>query len=455
MRKKKTDELGDKLIPISRLHLDLTNFRHEPVASEAEAVTILCNEELVAELADDVVRRGALSPLDLLGVIQAEGNPGHFVAVEGNRRTCALIVLNDPNRAPEKLRAQLRRLSAKANHPSKVKVHVFSSRKDAKQWIDLRHLGEQGGVGTRTWNPTQKGRAVGDNNRTTARDNTLAISVLDRLEEVGLLSSEQRKKVPVSTITRYLSNPVVRAILGLQGRNELIYTHAADEVDEALCRFVLDSITPGSDGVCPVNSRASVIERTTYANMLKSEGVSPKTTLEQPSPPPSASSKKTSKHNAPGGKSKSARDPDTRRRLVPTDFPIGIDDSVLLRLRKEGLALDVEDFTFSANYILRAMVEHTMTLFLRKRGKWRENMADAALTQACASELKAIGVQGKALSLVEKAAGSQAQPYSLHSLGHVLHGGSIPIAKVVKRNFDSWRPSLEAMLEFLSKSSKK
>ena len=89
-------ELGDQLISISKLHLDSNNPRHDPLKNDVEVIAQLCNTELVSELASDISRRGLLNPLEVLGVIPYEGLPGHYIAVEGNRRVCALILLNDP-----------------------------------------------------------------------------------------------------------------------------------------------------------------------------------------------------------------------------------------------------------------------------------------------------------------------------------------------------------------------
>lgn len=136
--------LGDQLIQVSKLHLNLANPRHEPVQSEEEAIAALCDNELIAELAKDIVQRGSLSPLEVLGVVPMDGLPGHYVSVEGNRRTCALIIANDPSRAPESVRPQLRALSSRAQLPKEVKAFVFKSEAEAQQWIQLRHLGQQG-----------------------------------------------------------------------------------------------------------------------------------------------------------------------------------------------------------------------------------------------------------------------------------------------------------------------
>ncbi|MCD9008240.1 hypothetical protein LDO31_18795 [Luteimonas sp. XNQY3] len=434
----------------------MENYRHDPSASQSKAIEELCNKELVAELATDIAARGALSPLEVMAVVPLEGHPGHYVAVEGNRRTCALIVLQDPSRAPQALQSRLKRIAAKANLPKNIKVHVFSDKQDAKQWIDLRHLGEQAGVGTRVWNPTQQQRAAGTNNKTTARDNTLAVLALDRLEARGLLTAKQRRQVSVSTMTRYLGTPSVRAILGLDNNlRELIYTHAPDEVDNALLQLALDIITPQEDGVHAANSRTNSKQRLQYANEMKARGDAPTTHLETAQPPPTATKARSQQERTGGSQSRNSRDPDKRKYLLPGDFVISLGDPVLARLRKEASTLDPDEYSFSVNYLLRAILEQVMTLFVRKRGKWRPNMTDSALTQACAQELDAIGVLGKALSVPRKAGGDDSTAYSLHSLGHAVHGGSNPTGKDLKKHFDTWRPALEAMLATLATPKKR
>jgi len=439
--------LGDQMLEIQRLHLDPKNPRHEPLESDGEVIAQLCNAELVAELAEDIATRGALSPLDVLGVIPYDGHPGHYIAVEGNRRTCALILLSDPSRAPTQvLQSQIRRIAATADVPDKVKVHIFSDREAAKPWIDLRHLGPQGGIGTREWNADQKTRAAGSNTKTSSRANTLALAVLDRLIQLGLVTPEQRNRIRLTTITRYLGTPGVRAILGLGSGSELLYTHDSAEVDAALCRLVLDSIIPQSDGSYAVNSRSTSSDRLSYANDLKSRNLAPETPLASPTAPAQVAVAKASISST---KARSARNPANLPTLFDRSFTVAHRDPMLLRLREEALKLQLKDFPLSGNYLLRAFVEQTMVLFAKKRGKFSSQMTDEQLTQTCAAELKALGVSGKAMSVINKAAGSAAQPHSLHSLGHAVHGASIPTQQSLRAIFDTWQPSLRAMLDQL------
>ena len=382
------------------------------------------------------------------------GNPGHYISVEGNRRTCALIVLNDPKRAPERFQSQLRALASRSSLPKEVRAHVFSDDEQALQWIQLRHLGAQGGAGTKDWDSTQQNRAAGGNARSKAHANTLSVNVLDRLVARGALSPEQRKDVNLTTLTRYLGTPGVRTIVGLGSNRDLVYTHEVDEVDAALLHLVKDSLVPQEDGTFRVNSRTNSTARVNYANELKTQGIAPVSHLPQPQVAPAPAPLRTvTETSLPAPKKRSAVHPELRKQLLPSSFTVSLQDPVLLRLRKEALDLELKSFSFCGNYLLRAIVEHILTLYAKKKNVYREGMTDSALTQACAAQLKSAGVTGKALTNIEKAGGSLNTGHSLHSLGHTVHGGTFPTETDLKRHFDTWRPSLEAMLAALGKKS--
>jgi len=467
--------LGDQEVSIRNLHLDPQNPRHEPLEGDAEVIAQLCTAEMVSELAQDIAKRGALSPLEVMGVIPFEGHPGHYITVEGNRRTCALILLSDPGRAPTPaLQNQLRRLSASSKALTRIKVHVFADRTAAKPWIELRHLGRQGGAGTLEWDPDQKTRAAGDNTQTTARANTLSLAVLDALTEAGRLTPSQKEKVRLTTLTRYLGTPGVRAILGLGSANKLVFTHSPDEVMNSLYRLVLDSIEPGEDGNFVVNSRSGSAERLAYANNLKQQGLAPLTPLPAPPINPGSNEAITEIANdatvIPGGgeppitgepaaiilvdtpnstKKRSAVDPAKLPTLFDRSFLVETKDPVLLRLRQEAISLPIDSFPFSANYLLRAFAEQVMILFAKKGGKYSPEMTDQKLASVCAAEFKAIGGSRKAQNVLDKVAGNPATPFGLHSLGNAVHGGIIPTKKDLRAYADTWAPALREMLDAL------
>jgi hypothetical protein len=296
------------------------------------------------------------------------------------------------------------------------------------------------------WDTRQQSRAVGNNTLTTAKANALALAVVTRLELKELITDEQSKEVSLTTLSRYLSNPGLRAIFGLASSKELIYTHESEEVDRALLQLVLDSIYKRDDGTRAVNSRTTSHQRLEYANKLKSEGLAPKTPLLKPETPEMPNAQNDSKK---GINLRSARDPNKRGTLFEANqlTVTAQDDKVLLRLRKEALTLKLEEFPFCGNYLLRAIVERVMVIFLKKMKKYQSGMKDDKLQSMCATELEKIGVKGPALEVVNKAAGSREQPHSLHSLGNVVHGGGIPVRKNLLAIADTWQPALAEMIK--------
>jgi len=147
-------------------------------------------------------------------------------------------------------------------------------------------------------------------------------------------------------------------------------------------------------------------------------------------------------------KKRSTRNPIFLPTLFNSSFTVANRDPVLLRLRKEALHLQLVDFPFSGSYLLRAFFEQTMVLFAKKKGKYNRPLNAQKLIEVCAKELKDMGVSGKALSVLIKA-GDENCAYSLHSLGHALHGGSIPTPTSLRAIFDTWEHSLRAMLDSL------
>ncbi|SDY54580.1 hypothetical protein [Citreimonas salinaria] len=178
-------------IPAARLRLDLKNYRHEPVKREEDAIAFLLQKEKVLELALDIAEEG-LNPLDRLGVVEMKG-PGaskSYVAVEGNRRVCALLLLYTPEKIPSShpnrtnVVKRLERAARKADLPQKVDCVVFANKKAAKPWIDRMHLGEAHGRSRKRWTADQQERAMGGGR------NKDAMAILDLAERNGLISAD-------------------------------------------------------------------------------------------------------------------------------------------------------------------------------------------------------------------------------------------------------------------------
>lgn len=199
------DENRSRMVDVDRVFLDQNNPRHESFDSQVEAINYLCANEKIAELAEDIVENG-LNPLDLFALIKEQGST--YFSAEGNRRLCAIKLLNDPDLAPSKYREKFATLSARYVPIASIVAVEFEDREEVRLWLDRIHAGQDNGRGRRQWNSEQKSR------NSVYSKNDLALSLLDAAERLHFITKVERKG-RLSTVQRYLSNPLVRNALGL------------------------------------------------------------------------------------------------------------------------------------------------------------------------------------------------------------------------------------------------
>ncbi|MEJ5118103.1 hypothetical protein WH158_11815 [Gluconobacter cerinus] len=229
--------VSKKNISINRIYLDINNPRHEKFSSQSECINYLCQKENVLNLAKDIINKG-INPLESIGVIK--DGPNTYFSAEGNRRICALKLINDPELAPADLRREFRKLNANPNKIDSIEVKIFENRDSIRVWLDRTHAGFDEGRGRRQWNSEQKTR----NSKYSKND--LALSILDIAEKYGMISKKQREK-KLSTVQRYLSNPVMRDTLGISGSSEEnIATTLHLEDFKFTLRLFIDSLINGS-----------------------------------------------------------------------------------------------------------------------------------------------------------------------------------------------------------------
>ena len=246
-------------IPVSRLFLSLLNPRHEPLSTEAAAIEYLCEHEYVYELARDISRHG-LNPLERFALVKTGKGASTYFVAEGNRRICAIKLLNDPDLAPARLRKGFERLSKEWPVIRTVAGVVFSSAVEVDLWLDRIHKGLQGGAGRKEWNADQKTRHAGQG----GGKNRFALTVLDYSESKGLISADERKG-RLTTVQRFVVNDAFREAMGLDNSDPdaLQRTRPEAELDALLKRFIKD-LLGGKD----VNSRMNRKDIIDYARKL-------------------------------------------------------------------------------------------------------------------------------------------------------------------------------------------
>lgn len=260
------DDIYD--IPVVDIYLDVDNPRHDRIEDQREIISHLIKKEHIKKLAEDIAKNG-LSPLDALGVINANGK---YIVIEGNRRTCACKLLNDPELAPANEREYFKKIRNNASVlPTTLPCVIFDTREQADIWIERRHEGEQNGIGTKSWNATQKSRH--NTRRDKGDSNALSLSILDYAIKYNLMAANKETQKLLTTLTRYLSNPDFRRTFGItSGTKEsavkIKATH--EEFEKAIKRLLFDIINNKISG-----SRSNIEERKAYLNELMLEGATP------------------------------------------------------------------------------------------------------------------------------------------------------------------------------------
>ena len=200
-----------QLIQLDKIFLDLKNPRHIPYQSEVETIKYLCENEDIFNLAKDIALYG-LNPLENLAVVK-DDKTGTYVVAEGNRRLCAIKLLNDPYRAPQKFQKKFLELSSNWENISELEVIVIEDEENVDLWLTRIHAGQQQGIGRRQWDSEQKTRHFGDSKK------TLAQLLLDYAEKEGLLTTDTRRG-KLSVVQRFLTNHDFKNLIGISNKIE-------------------------------------------------------------------------------------------------------------------------------------------------------------------------------------------------------------------------------------------
>ncbi|MEH5526317.1 hypothetical protein PO604_24175 [Raoultella planticola] len=415
------------------LYLDSKNPRHDPINDRGEIINYLVRNEKIKVLAKSISENGT-SPLESLAVM--ENDNGNLIALEGNRRVCALTLLNDPELCPENERSYFRRLAEHSSViPETVECILFSSREDANKWIELRHNGEQDGAGLLTWNATQKTRHFGSS------DNTLALKLLDYAEKKGFIDKQRRDGV-LTTASRFLGNPIFRSTIGVKtGRSDpnVVIDVPRDEFDRVLEVFIKDLIG-GSNNV---TSRSKKDDWEDYAKKLKSEKIAPQGYCD-----PSDLFEKNTTNNdnnivKTGRKVKNNQSPNNRKYIIPSDFKVNIPDKILKRVFDELRTLECSEYTLASAVVCRAFLENVYCLMYEKLyGNYPEKMAEHVVMEKIIRKIEEDKKQlnkneKKALEALKRVQTDTTNPLSPKTLGANAHGGFYPDPTALKVHWDN------------------
>lgn len=199
-------------IKLSELVVNPENYRFDPVEDEGKALKTMMESlgSEVSNLARDINENG-LNPLRTPLALKKDGK---YIVLDGNRRTTALKLLDNPDIISEDypLKQVFVSLKSKGFKVPKTIEFVVYDEKDideADRWVYVEHNGKSNGVGTVNWGTREKARFSARHNKT-APDKALQLT--DFLEQKGV---DTRSLDQTTLNTRILSDPNIRSRMGI------------------------------------------------------------------------------------------------------------------------------------------------------------------------------------------------------------------------------------------------
>lgn len=236
--------------PISGLLLDESNPRFaESVTGQDDAVTalLLDGASKLINLAKDIVEQGTLNPTEIPVAVEEDNG---LVVIEGNRRLASLKLLANPELAKaagDKLGTNLVKsftdIAKTDSAPTDMDVYVAADREAARHWIELRHTGENHGVGVLEWASWQannfRRKRGSQADRATIFCNAVEVTFPDDADLLRDIRYVRRTKL--TTLGRLVADPEVRGSFGFAFEDdELVFLYEPDDLVEGMRRIFGD-----------------------------------------------------------------------------------------------------------------------------------------------------------------------------------------------------------------------
>jgi len=380
-----------KSVALSSLLIDTQNPRLESVLeSQNDALRTIAaiqNKKLLT-LAKHILEHG-LNPMEFPLVIPADENGKRYVVLEGNRRVAALKILENPEIVRGAVDATLyesfKRLSVEYQKDpiDMINCVVVSSREEADRWIELKHTGENKGAGIVAWGAAEIERFK----RRRRGVRSPQLQILEFLEERQAISSETRRKVPITTLGRLIKTPYVRERLGIEIQNgEVVTSLPESEVMKGLKRVVEDlaSRKVKVPDLYYAEDRRQYIDSIEVDLPDKSKALSETFVLgEAPREEPKQIARVQGVRSKPSRKK--------RATLIPIrGVSLKIDQPRINEIYYELKGLRVEDFTNAVAVLFRVFLELSVDEYIRRHGLSVDSMARLShKIQEVANHLKA------------------------------------------------------------------
>ena len=201
------------LVEIENILLDNQNPRLKTIhEQEIECLKEILekSEEKLLNLIIDIAEKG-LNPFENIGVLKLKNK---FLVLEGNRRICALKILNNKNLVKNINPKFYKKISNLKTDINKIEVVVFDNREKANEWIQLLHTGENLGKGRVSWNAQNK-RLFNSRNSKLLTESQKFLNSFYKKTKLSENVLNRLGDMKVTNLERTLADKNVKEVLGI------------------------------------------------------------------------------------------------------------------------------------------------------------------------------------------------------------------------------------------------
>lgn len=355
---------------IDQLALDTDNPRITHSQSQREALQKVIKDQKtkLIRLAESIVEHG-LNPINRMMVLKVSDRPKRYIALEGNRRVTARMLLNNPTAmtdidAPGGMQRSFERLASKFAKSviEPIKCYEVKSRDEGRYWIELQHNGEDEGRGIVAWKPVVSARF---------RNREPAIQALDMVMEHGDFSEDEIESIKsgfsLTTFRRLLENAKVQELVGLSIKDGIL-THKIDpaEVIKPLRKMVVDIHSKKVDSRTFNKSQQMVDYVSGFRRGDKADLA--KTTAERPVEAIETREVTRAGRVEVASAIRRSPSPADRRTVVPKKCPVNVTDNRISAIYKELQTLKLDSARNAIAVLLRVFLELSIDHFIEANG---------------------------------------------------------------------------------------
>jgi hypothetical protein len=302
------------------------------------------------------------------------------------------------------------------NLPNQIDCIVFENEEGAYKWIELKHTGENKGIGTVRWTGTQKERFEIKQGKSSVN-----IQVLDFVKNEGNLPSPIKSKLgstfPVTNLGRLLDDPDVRNSLGIEIERGIVKTILPkEEAIRGLGKIVTDIATR------KINVKDIYLkrDRLKYLDNLEEDELpdlkKKVKTRWSLSKPPKDSLKESTKSQKASTLS--------RNSIIPKNLRIDIENDRVNDIFGELRRLYIKNFPNAGSILLRVFLELSLDHYITENSSLGLTMDDKLSwkVQKIAKHFEETGKLTKQqVKPINVCATSQNSIFSVHTLHAFVH----------------------------------